>query len=131
MKTNKGILIGAAALVVVVGIFALIYTQLIQKPVQGEKEIALDVVLADGSTTTHDLKTSQEYLGGALAEYQLVQGQQGDYGLFIETVNGVTADEAKQEWWCLTKSGEQVNTSADQTPILDGERYELTLMVGW
>ena len=30
-----------------------------------------------------------------------------------------------------TKGGEQVNTSADQTPIADGEQFELTLKEGY
>ena len=42
-------------------------------------------------------------------------------------MDGVTADAEKQEWWCITKNGEQLNTGADQTPIADGEHYELTL----
>ncbi len=29
------------------------------------------------------------------------------------------------------KKGEQVNTSADQTPISDGDTYELTLTEGY
>ena len=44
-------------------------------------------------------------------------------------MNGIAADESNQEWWCITKTGEQVNTSADQTPLGDGEAYELTLTV--
>ncbi len=39
--------------------------------------------------------------------------------------------ESKQQWWCITKGGEQVNTSADQTPIADGEQFELTLKEGY
>ena len=36
-----------------------------------------------------------------------------------------------QEWWKLTKDGEMVNTSADATPIADGDHFELTFMVGY
>lgn len=45
---------------------------------------------------------------------------QGEYGLYIETVDGVTADASNQEWWCITKGGETLNTSADLTPIAEG-----------
>lgn len=62
-----------------------------------------------------------------MKEEKLVEGTQGEYGLYIETVDGVTADAANQEWWCITKDGEMLNTSADLTPIADGEHYELTL----
>ena len=47
----------------------------------------------------------------------LVEGEEGQYGLFMTSVDGEKADDSKQQWWCLTKGGEQVNTSADQTPI--------------
>ncbi len=61
----------------------------------------------------------------------LVEGENGAYGLFITSVDGETADDSNQEWWCITKEGGQVNTSADQTPIADGDKYELTLMIGY
>lgn len=131
MKSKKSLVIGAVVLLILVGVFALVYTQFVKKPVQGEKEIELEVVLADGSSKTHQMKTNQEYLGDALDEAGFVQGQEGDFGLFIQTVDGVTAEDTNQEWWCLTKGGEQVNTSVDQTPIRNGEHYELTLTVGW
>ena len=31
----------------------------------------------------------------------------------------------------ITKAGEQVNTSADQTPVADGDEFELTLKEGY
>ena len=66
-----------------------------------------------------------------LKENELVDGEEGEYGLFIQTVDKETADEGKQQWWCITKGGEQVNTSADQTPIADQDQFELTLKEGY
>ena len=76
-------------------------------------------------------QTDAEYLGKVLEDEQLVEGDQGQYGLFITVADGEQADDSKQQWWCLTKGGEMVNTSADQTPIADGDRYELTLKEGY
>ena len=45
--------------------------------------------------------------------------------------DGETADEGAQEWWKLTQGGEMINTSADTTPIADGDHFELTFMVGY
>ena len=42
-----------------------------------------------------------------------------------------TADESLQQWWCITREGEMLSTGADQTPITDGEQYELTLTEGY
>ena len=75
--------------------------------------------------------TDAEYLVEVLKENELVDGEEGEYGLFIQTVDKETADEGKQQWWCITKGGEQVNTSADQTPIADQDQFELTLKEGY
>ena len=96
-----------------------------------EKQILVTVVHGDGTQREFPLTTRQETLGRALVEGAVVEENQEEYGLFIRTADGETADGARQEWWCLTKGGEAVNTGADQTPIAGGERYELTLMTGY
>ena len=54
-----------------------------------------------------------------------------DYGLYVVTVDGETADEAQQQWWCFTKGGEMLMTGVDDTMIADGDAYEITLTTGW
>ena len=49
----------------------------------------------------------------------------------ILTVDSETADDAAQQWWCITKGGEMVNTAIDATPIYDGDKFELTLKEGY
>lgn len=93
--------------------------------------VTVTVVHGDGSTKDFTVKTDKEMLGEALTDEKLVDGEEGPYGLFIKTVDGETADDANQEWWCLTKGGESVNTGVDSTPVEDGATYELTLTVGW
>ncbi len=51
--------------------------------------------------------------------------------LFITTVDGETADDSQQQWWCITKGGEMLMTGAGETPVADGETYELTLTTGY
>ncbi len=131
MAKKKGILIGCAALVVVVAAFLVIYFTCLQPTVAGEKNVTVDVVLADGTTNTYQYKTTEEYLGRMLVAEGLVEENQSEYGLYIMTVNGVTANGDNQEWWCITKGGEEVMTGADQTPLADGDKYELTLKVGY
>lgn len=93
--------------------------------------VTVTVVHGDGSSKDFTVKTDKEMLGEALTDEKLVDGEDGPYGLFIKTVDGETADEANQEWWCLTKGGESVETGVDSTPVEDGAAYELTLMTGW
>ncbi len=97
----------------------------------GTKTITVDIVLADGTTTTHTLTTDAEFLRGALEEKELIAGDESEYGLFVKTVNGVTINEANQEWWCFTKGGETLFTGVDTTPIADGDKFEITLTVGY
>lgn len=93
--------------------------------------VTVTVVHGDGSSKDFTVKTDKEMLGEALTDEKLVDGEDGPYGLFVKTVDGETADDANQEWWCLTKGGESVETGVDSTPVEDGATYELTLTVGW
>ena len=72
-----------------------------------------------------------EYLAEALTENEIASGSDSEYGLFITTVDGETADDGEQQWWCITKGGEMLMTGASETPVADGETYELTLTTGY
>lgn len=130
-KNTKKILIALAALLVVIAALLGVYQFTRGHAVQGGKDITVEVVHKDGSLKTFEYQTDLEYLGELLTQEKLVSGESGAYGLFITSVDGETADDSNQEWCCITKNSEQLNTSADQTPIADGEKYELTLTVGY
>lgn len=131
MKNTKRTIIALAGLLLVLAVLFGIYRFTRPETVKGDKVITLEVVHGDGTTNVREIGTSREYLGEVLADEELVKGEEGSYGLFITEVEGEAADESSQEWWCLTKGGEELMTSADQTPIADGDRYELTLTVGY
>ena len=76
-------------------------------------------------------RRDHRFLRQALEEQKLVEGEESQYGLYVKTVNGVTADEAKEEWWCFTKDGEDVMTGVDSTPVADGDHFEITLKTGY
>ena len=97
----------------------------------GAKEINIVIVHADQTEKSFTYQTDAEYLADVLLEKELADGDMGSYGLFITTVDGETADDSKQQWWCITKGGEQVNSGADALPITDGDQFELTLMEGY
>ena len=128
---NKRTLIAAAALLLVCILAGGLYLKFKPQATKGEKEVNVVVVHGDETEKTFQYHTDAEYLVEVLKKNKLVSGEEGEYGLFIKTVDGETADESKQQWWCITKGGEQVNTSADQTPIADGEQFELTLKEGY
>lgn len=95
------------------------------------KLITFTVVHGDGSSKDFSIETEQEMLGAALTDEKLIEGDEGEFGLFVTAVDGETADSGKQEWWCLTKGGEAVTTGVDSTPIEDGATYEFTLTTGY
>ena len=129
-KTTKIILAVALLLVLVIG--ALLVWQL-NKPAaqEGGKKLVVTVVHGDGSSKDFAIATDAEFLRGALEEQQLIEGSESEYGLFVTAVDGETADDALQQWWCFTKGGEMLMTGVDTTPIADGEHYEITLTTGW
>ena len=133
MKKNnsKKVIIGAIALVVVCAVLLLVYKNFMLKGAEGDKTVTVKVVHGDGSEKEFSYATDEAYLGAVIQAENLVEGEEGQYGLFMTSVDGEKADDSKQQWWCLTKGGEQVNTSADQTPIEDGDTFELTLTEGY
>lgn len=131
MKQKKKALLGLAVLLCAAALLAGIYLTFRPQTQQGAKTVTVEVIAAGETVQTHTIHTDAEYLRGALEQEEMVAGEESSYGLFIKTVDGITADDAKQEWWCVTKEGGQVDTGVDATPIADGDRFELTLMVGW
>ena len=131
MKNNKKNVLAVVALVAVVAIALGLWVALKPQAAQGEKTITVNVVFADGTQNSHTISTSEEYLRGALEQAALIAGEEGEYGLFVKTVDGVTANDANQEWWCFTKGGETLETGVDSTPIADGDTFEITLTQGY
>ena len=127
----KKTLLLIAALVIAAAAMFCIYKVFIPKGQTGAKEITVTVVHADQSSKDFVYQTDEAYLGAVIEAEGLVEGTDGDYGLFITSVDGETADDSKEQWWCITKGGESVNTSADQTPIENGDHFELTMMEGY
>ena len=130
-RMRKSTMISIVLLALVVGAVFLIWQKHSVQSQAGEKTVAVQVVHGDKSTKDFTLHTDEEYLGAALENEKLIQGTQGQYGLFVTAVDGEKADESKQQWWCLTKGGATVDTGVDTTPIADGDAYELTLTTGW
>lgn len=97
----------------------------------GTKSITVTVTHGDGSAKDFTVSTDKEMLGEALEAEGLIAGEESTYGLFVQTVDGETANADNEEWWCLTKGGESVNAGTDSIPVEDGAAYEWTLTVGY
>ena len=134
---NKKLIAGVVALIAVIAILLGMYLNNRQPTTSGSKTITVSVFDTVGSTeasNTATITTDEEYLRGVLEQEDSgisISGSESEYGLFVTTVDGVTADDSKQQWWCFTKGGEMLNTGVDSTPIADGDTFEITLTEGY
>ena len=131
-KKTRNIIIAVAVLLVLVVGALLVWNHFKPAAQVGGKNIVLAVVHGDGSSKDFSIRTDAENLRAALEQEEgLIAGSDSEYGLFVETIDGETANSDNQEWWCFTKDGEMLMTGVDDTMIADGEHYEATFTVGW
>lgn len=91
---------------------------------EGEKQFYFNVVDIDSNETKFDIRTNKETVGDALLELELIAGDDGDYGLYVKTVNGITADyDTNQTYWAFYVDGEYASAGVDTTEITDGMTY--------
>ena len=93
---------------------------------EGSKEFALTVTDKDGNETQFEIHTDKETVGEALQELNLIDGEEGEYGLFVKTVNCITADyDADGVYWAFYVNGEYAASGVDVTQITEGDSYAL------
>lgn len=91
----------------------------------GAKTVKVEVK-ADDKSVTFTIRTDKTILGDALTEHGLVDGEQGDFGLYVKVVNGIVADyDVDQSYWGFYKNGEYMMSGVDSTEFADGDHYEL------
>ena len=91
---------------------------------EGKTEFNFFVVDANGKETPFLVCTDKETVGDALLEHDLIAGDEGDYGLYVKTVNGITADyDTDKTYWAFYVNGEYAPTGVDTTKIVPGETY--------
>ena len=120
----------SAALVVLAGIFALIYFLNRPQAEEGTKAYTVTVVDKDGNSKSYEGKTDAEFLRGLMDELQAkgdfsYEGSDGDYGLYITAINGVTADyDQDGAYWSIYVNDEYGMYGAEQQPVADGDNFK-------
>ena len=95
---------------------------------EGAHSFTLEITDADGKTITATIHTDAETVGEALSKLEIVQGEDSEFGLYIKTVNGITADyDVDQTYWAFYIDGEYAQTSVDMTAVNDGSVYKLAV----
>lgn len=93
---------------------------------ESKKELSFTfkVVDLDGNEKPFDIKTDAKTVGDALVAEKLISGEQGDYGLMVDTVNGIKYDyNADGAYWAFYVNGEYAMSGVDTTDIVDGTTY--------
>lgn len=98
---------------------------------EGSKNITVTINTPDEDPKVINLSTDAQYLRQALDEKELIKGEDSSFGFYITEVNNRVADPGNQEWWCITKGGEEVIDGVNQIVIQDQDQYELTLTIGY
>lgn len=126
MTRNRKIILGAVALLVAAALLLGVYFVTRPETVPGAKTFTVTVVHRDETAKTFTYHTDQEYLGKALLDEGLIQGEDGPYGLYVTTVDGETADyDVDGGYWALYQEEEYAMQSIDQTPVADGGAFSL------
>lgn len=91
---------------------------------EGSTEFTFTVVDKEGSETQFEIHTDKETVGDALLDLDLIAGEEGEYGLYVKTVNGITVDYDKDgEYWAFYVNDEYAQTGVDSTAITEGDSY--------
>ena len=91
----------------------------------GEVGFTFVVVFEDGSEKSYEIATDKSTVGAALLDKGLIDGEEGAYGLYVKTVDGVYADYTESgAYWSFYIGDEMAMTGVDQTAAEDGLTYK-------
>ena len=130
MKNKK--ILAVALVAVLVAALALVYVAYSEKTVEGMKNVSIEVIMADETSTVYEVATDGEYLIDAMedAEGLTFEGEEGIYGLSVSTVNGVRADYTLDgAYWAFYVGGEYCNYGVSEQPIEDGDNFSIVYTV--
>ena len=91
----------------------------------GSTQFAFLVTDGDGNTESFDIHTDETIVGDALQSLGLIEGEDGEFGLYVKTVNGITADyDTDGTYWAFYIDGEYATAGVDATDVVPGATYE-------
>ena len=111
-------------------LLAVVYSVFREKPVEGSKSVTIEVTGLESEKTEYTLKTDAEYLRQAMEEAETdgltFSGQESEYGMMVDTVNGLTADyNADGAYWSFYVNGEYCNYGIETQPVEDGDVFSI------
>jgi len=87
MKKKSGLIAGIVILILLCIGAGVLYQNMKPAASEGEKHITVTVIHGDQTENVFEFDTDAKYLGEVLESENLVDGESGEYGLFITTVD--------------------------------------------
>lgn len=84
----------------------------------------------DGTVTKYEIHTDAATVGEALLAVELIAGDESEYGLYVTSVNGITADwDTEKAYWAFYIGDEYAQTGVDATEIVADTEYSFVKTV--
>lgn len=99
----------------------------VEKTIKGTGATVFDFTVTDkeGKETAFEIHTDKKTVGEALLELDLIAGEDGPYGLYVKTVNGVTVDfDTDGKYWAFYENGNYAVKGVEKTDIVTNVKYE-------
>ena len=125
---NKKLFLGAGLLVILIAVFSIAYGTFREKPVEGRKAITIEVINQADESKEYEVQTDAEFLRQAMEEAEGLEfsGQESEYGMMVEVVNGESAVYDKDgAYWSFMVNGEMCNNGIDSQPVEDGDEFQI------
>ena len=92
----------------------------------GDTAFTLIVEHINDKKVTFTVNTNKTILSDALVEVGILEGHDDQYGLYIDSVNGVTHDyKTDKTYWAIYEGESYANTGIDGITIVNGATYKL------
>ena len=130
-KKGKGLLIlGISILAVLIGLFVILFALFGPKTTEGSKSVTLSVVSESGDSTAYETKTDalvlQELMDELKDEGFIYGGAESEYGLMVDTINGVRADYTLDgAYWSFYVNDSYCNYGISEQPVNDGDAFSI------
>ena len=98
---------------------------------ESQRSFTFIVVDGEGKEESFEITTKAATVGEALLEEGLIEGEDGPYGLYVKTVNGITVDYDKDgAYWSFYVNGEYATSGVDTTEAEEGQTYSFRVEKG-
>lgn len=94
----------------------------------GDNYFDFSVTDAEGTVYNFHIHTDKTIVGEALEELGLIEGSEGQFGLYVNKVNGIYAEyEVTGTYWAFYVNEAYASAGIDMTEIVEGNSYAMKI----